>query len=193
MLIENEFDVAAPVDKVWAYLLDLPKLAPCLPGAELVGDDGNGTYEGKVTTKMGPVSLHFAGTAHIREADESARRIVMDASGSEEKGKGTAQMTVTSTLVSAGRGTKVKVAQDLQISGAAAQFGRGMVSDVTSVLMRSFAECIQHNIDAEGRGESTGRHAAAAPAGGFGIGLRAALLALKRVFGRLFGPMSSKR
>jgi carbon monoxide dehydrogenase subunit G len=192
MLIETEFEVAAPVDKVWDYLLDVPKLAPCLPGAELVGDDGNGTYKGKVTTKMGPVSLRFAGTAHIRETDKAARRIVMDASGSEEKGKGTASMTVTSVLVPSSRGTKVKVAQDLQVSGAAAQFGRGMVSDVTSVLMKSFAECIQHNIDAESRGESPGRHAAAAPASGFSIGLQAALLALKRVFGRLFGAGSKR-
>jgi carbon monoxide dehydrogenase subunit G len=187
MLIENQFEVGAPVEKVWAYLLDVPRLAPCLPGAELVGDDGNGTYRGKVITKMGPVSLRFAGTARIRETDEAARRIVMDASGSEEKGKGTASMTVTSVLVPSGRGTTVKVTQDLQISGAAAQFGRGMVVDVSSVLLKSFADCIQRNIDAESRGEAPGRHAKAAPASGIGIGLKAALLALRRVFGRLFG------
>ncbi len=191
MLIENEFEVAAPVDKVWTYLLDVPKLAPCLPGAELVGDDGNGTYKGRVTTKMGPVSMRFAGTAKILETDAKARRIVMDASGSEEKGKGTAAMKVTSTLVASGRGTKVKVVQDLQVSGAAAQYGRGMIADVTSVLMRSFAECLQHNIDAESRGESaSARHAK--PASGIRIGISATLLALKRVFGRLFGA-SSKR
>jgi carbon monoxide dehydrogenase subunit G len=190
MLIENEFQVAAPVEKVWAYLLDVPKLAPCLPGAELVGDDGDGTYRGSVTAKLGPVALRFAGTAKIVEADEAARRIVMDASGSEEKGKGTASMRVTSVLVPAGRTTTVKVSQDLQVSGAAAQYGRGMISDVTTVLMKSFAECLQSNLDAEGRGETTvgGRHAAAKPVGGFGIGFKAATLALKRVFGRLFGP-----
>jgi len=192
MLIDNEFEVAAPVDKVWAYLLDVPKLAPCLPGAELIGDDGNGTYEGRVTTKMGPVSLRFKGKAKILETDKAARRIVMDASGSEEKGKGTAQMTVTSTLIPVGARTKVKVSQELQISGAAAQFGRGMVADVTSVLMKSFADCIAHNIDAESRGEDPGKRGAAAPAGGFSIGLKAALLALKRVFGRLFGASSTK-
>jgi len=192
MLIENEFEVAAPVEKVWTYLLDVPKLVPCLPGAEFIGDDGHGTYEGRVTTKMGPVSLRFAGKAKILEADAVARRIVMQGSGSEEKGKGTAAMTVTSTLVAAGRGTKVTVAQDLQVSGAAAQFGRGMIADVTSVLMKSFADCLQYNIDAESRGESPGAHRAAAPASGFGIGLKAALMALKRVFGRLFGAGSKR-
>ena len=190
MLIENEFEVAAPVETVWAYLLDVPRLAPCLPGAELVGDDGDGTYQGKVTAKLGPVSLRFAGTAKIVEADEAARRIVMDASGSEEKGKGTASMTVTSVLAPAGRGTTVKVAQDLQVSGAAAQYGRGMIADVTSVIMTSFAQCLQANIDAEGRGEAAtagARPVSAAPVGGVGVGLRAALLGLKRVFRRFFG------
>jgi uncharacterized protein len=190
MLIENEFSVAAPVEKVWAYLLDVPKLAPCLPGAELVADEGDGAYRGKVTAKLGPVTLRFAGTAKIVEADEAARRIVMDASGSEEKGKGTASMTVTSALVPAGRGTTVKVTQDLQVSGAAAQYGRGMIADVTSVIMTSFAQCLQANIDAESRGDAAtagGPAVAAKPVGGVGIGFKAALLALKRVFRRFFG------
>lgn len=186
MIIESEFEVAAPVDKVWAYLLDVPNLAPCLPGAEMVGDDGDGTYRGEVTTKLGPVKMKFTGTAKILETDEPARRIVMSATGSEVKGKGTATMTVTSTLVPVGRATKVKVHQDLQISGAAAQFGRGMIADVTSVLMKSFADCIQHNIDNKGSGGAT-TAVAAKPASGFAIGMRAALMALKRVFGRLFG------
>ena len=88
MLIENKFEVAAPVDEVWKYITDVPRLAPCLPGAELTEVVGDGTYKGKVTTKMGPVSLRFAGTAQIVEQDEAARRMVLNASGSEEKGKG---------------------------------------------------------------------------------------------------------
>lgn len=191
MLIESDFEVAAPVETVWTYLLDVPTLAPCLPGAELVGDDGNGTYEGLVTTRLGPVKLQFKGTATIREADEAARRIVMDAKGSETRGKGTARMTVTSTLVRSGGGTKVNVAQDLALTGAAAQFGRGLVADVTKVLLTQFAECVQAGIDAKGRGEqaAAGR---TTPASGFGIGFKAALLALKRVFGRLFGSASRR-
>lgn len=194
MLIDNEFEVAAPVDRVWAYLLDVPNLVPCLPGAELVGDDGDGTYQGKVTTRLGPVRLNFSGTAKIIEADESAHRMVLEASGSEDQGKGTAEMTVTATLRAAGRGTRVHVAQDLTVSGAAAQFGRGMISDVTSVLMNSFAECLQYNIDNQGRGGTTATAVrAAAPASGLAIGLRAAVMALKRVFARFFLPYDASR
>ncbi|MHA6795140.1 SRPBCC family protein [Pseudonocardia bannensis] len=189
MLIENEFRVTAPVDEVWEYLLDLPGLAPCLPGAELTDDLGDGTYRGRVVTRLGPVKLGFTGTAKIIDADEAARRIAIHAAGSEDKGKGTADMTVTATLVpAAGGATTVEVTQDLQVSGAAAQYGRGMISDVSSVLLRSFAECISHNI-AAGRGGGTATVTRTAkPAGGLSIGLAAALMALKRVIRRFFGP-----
>src|SRR3982074_2665747 len=122
MLVENEFEVAAPLDQVWKHMQDVPRIAPCLPGAELIDVNGD-VYKGRVTTKMGPVKLQFIGTAKIVERDESAKRIVMDAAGSEEKGKGQATMKVTSTMVSAGSGTRGKVSQDIQLSGAAAQRG----------------------------------------------------------------------
>src|SRR2546421_12621387 len=150
MLVENEFEVAAPLEQVWKHMQDVPRIAPCLPGAELIDVNGD-VYKGRVTTKMGPVKLQFMGTAKIVERDESAKRIVMDASGSEEKGKGQANMKVTSTMASAGSGTRVKVAQDLNLSGAAAQFGRGMVEAVTTVLMKSVAKCIAHDIVASAR------------------------------------------
>lgn len=122
--------------------------------------------------------------AHARH--EAAKRIVMDASGSEEKGKGQATMKVTSMMVPAGTGTRVKVAQDLQLSGAAAQFGRGMVADVTSVIMKSFTKCIEDDIGREARGE-TRMQREAAPVKGFSIAMQATMTALKRFFGRLFG------
>jgi hypothetical protein len=118
--------------------------------------------------------------------DEAAKRIVMKASGSEEKGKGQATMSVTSTMVPSGTGTRVKVAQDLQLSGAAAQFGRGMVQDVTSVLMKSFAKCIADDIGRAARGEASVQREAA-PVKGFSIAMQASITALKRFFGRLFG------
>src|SRR5205807_2311864 len=92
MLIENEFEVAAPLEAVWKHMQNIPRIAPCLPGAELTAVDGD-TYKGRVTTKMGPVKLQFAGTAKIVERAESAKRTVMDASGAEEKGRGQAWMT----------------------------------------------------------------------------------------------------
>ena len=192
MLIKNEFQVAAPIDKVWQFFGDIPQVAACLPGTELTDDLGGDKYEGRVAVRMGPVRLQFAGKADITERDEAAKRLVVNATGAEEKGRGQASMVVTATLVPAGRGTKVSVAQDLQLSGAAAQYGRGMISDVTAVLMRDFSVNLADRIDRAQRGESvTGPATAASPASGFRLGMRAALMALRRVFRRFFVPYQS--
>jgi uncharacterized protein len=187
MLIKNDFDVAQPVDKVWAFFGDIPKVAACLPGTELTTDLGDDSYEGTVAVRMGPVKLSFAGQAKITERDEAAKRIVVDASGAEARGRGQAAMVVTATLARQGPGTRVGVAQDLQLSGAAAQYGRGMISDVTTVLMRDFSANLARAIDAADRGETV-TAASAAPASGFALGLRAARMALTRVFRRFFLP-----
>jgi len=187
MLIKNEFQVTAPVDKVWRFFGDIPQVAACLPGTELTKDLGDDKYEGRVAVRMGPVRLQFAGKADVTERDETAKRMVVNASGAEEKGRGQANMVVTATLAPAGRGTKVSVTQDLQLAGAAAQYGRGMISDVSAVLMRDFAVNLADRIDRAERGEAvTGP--AAAPASGFTLGMRAALMALRRVFRRFFVP-----
>jgi len=189
MLIKNEFQVAAPIDKVWQFFGDIPQVAACLPGTELTDDLGGGKYEGRVAVRMGPVRLQFAGKADITERDEAAKRLVVNATGAEEKGRGQASMVVTATLAPAGRGTKVSVAQDLQLSGAAAQYGRGMISDVTAVLMRDFSVNLADRIDRAQRGEAvSGSAAAATPASGFTLGMRAAVMALRRVFRRFFVP-----
>jgi uncharacterized protein len=186
MLITNDFEVAQPVAKVWEFFGDIPKVAACLPGATLTDDLGEDKYGGGVAVRMGPVKLQFNGTAEITERDEAAKRIVVHAAGAEQRGRGQAAMDVTATLTQAGRGTKVSVAQDLQLSGAAAQYGRGMIADVTSVLMRDFSANMAAQIDAAARGETVSQ--AAAPAGGLAIGLRAAMMALRRVFRRFFVP-----
>jgi uncharacterized protein len=190
MLISNDFEVAQPVDRVWQFFQDIPQVASCLPGAELTENLGEDKYRGKVAVRMGPVRLQFAGTADITERNEQARRIVVNAAGAEERGRGQASMVITAQLSPAGRGTKVAVTQDLQLSGAAAQYGRGMISDVTSVLMRDFATNMQGRITRIDRGESAGDLAAtsATPASGFALGLRAARMALARVFRRFFLP-----
>jgi len=190
MLIKNEFQVAEPVDKVWQFFQDIPQVATCLPGTELTEELGDNRYTGRVAVRMGPVRLQFAGTADITERNEAARRIVVHASGAEEKGRGQASMVVTAALAAAGRGTRVDVTQDLQLAGAAAQYGRGMISDVTSVLMRDFATNLQDRIERIERGESAEQLAAAraTPARGFSLGVRAAWMALMRVFRRFFLP-----
>jgi carbon monoxide dehydrogenase subunit G len=190
MLIKNDFEVAQPVEKVWKFFGDIPQVATCLPGAELTEDLGGEKYKGQVAVRMGPVRLQFAGTAEIAERDDAAKRLVLNAAGAEAKGRGQASMVVTATLVRSGRGTKVNVAQDLQLSGAAAQYGRGMISDVTSVLMRDFAATMQDRIERVERGESAEQIAAsgASSASGLALGLRAAVMALSRVFRRFFVP-----
>ena len=184
MLIKNEFEVAAPVEKVWQFFENIPQVAACLPGAELTEDLGDDTYKGKVAIRMGPIRLQFAGTADVTERDEAAKRVVVHVSGADQKGRSQASMVVTATLDRTGRGTtKVGVVQDLQLSGAAAQYGRGMVTDVTTVLMRAFAENMQGHIERLNLGESAEPAAAtaAAPTKGFSLGMRAALIAISRV------------
>jgi uncharacterized protein len=190
MLIKNDFEVAEPVEKVWQFFENIPQVATCLPGAELTEDMGGEKYKGRVAIRMGPVRLQFTGTADITERDEAAKRVVVHAAGADEKGRGQASMIVTATLAKAGRGTRVDVTQDLQLSGAAAQYGRGMISDVSSVLMHDFSVNMQDRINRIERGESAEQIAAtaASPAGGLTLGLRAARMALMRVFRRFFLP-----
>jgi carbon monoxide dehydrogenase subunit G len=188
MLITNEFQVAAPLDKVWQFFGDIPQVAACLPGTELTEDLGGDKYKGRVAVRMGPVRLQFAGEADITERNEAAKRVVVNATGAEEKGRGQASMVVTAVLAQAGRGTKVSVTQDLQLAGAAAQYGRGMISDVTAVLMRDFAVNLADRIDRAERGLAPAGGPAAAPASGLTLGMRAAMMALRRVFRRFFVP-----
>ena len=188
MLVTNEFEVAQPLDKVWDFVQHVPNVAACLPGAELTDDLGDDHYAGRVNLRMGPVKLEFAGKAHVVERDEDDHRLAIEASGSDRRGRGNVEMTVTARLApGSGGGTKVMVDQDLQISGAAAQYGRGMITDVTSVLMKQFATNMQQRIEAVERGESTA-HLDTQEASGLAIGLRAAQLALVRVFRRFFLP-----
>jgi uncharacterized protein len=188
MLIKSDFEVPQPVEKVWEFFGNVAQVAACLPGAELTDELGDDKYLGKVAIRMGPVKMQFAGNATITERDDAARRMVIDAAGADEKGRGQASMLVTATLASMGAGTKVSVNQDVQLSGAAAQYGRGMISDVTQVLMRQFATNMQTRIDAIERGDTSAANATAAPASGFAIGIRAMRMALMRVFRRFFLP-----
>src|SRR6476660_10207233 len=117
MLIKNEFEVAEPVEKVWQFFDNIPQVAACLPGAELTEDLGDDKYRGKVAIRMGPVKLQFAGNVAITERDNAGKRIVVDAAGADEKGRGQAAMLVTARLAPIAAGTKIEVAQDLQLSG----------------------------------------------------------------------------
>jgi uncharacterized protein len=192
VIITSDFEVAQPVDKVWRFFDNIPQVASCLPGAELTKDLGDNKYEGQVAIRMGPVRLAFTGTADITERDEAAKRITVHAAGADVKGRGQAAMVVGATLSAKGRGTLVAVTQDLQLSGAAAQYGRGMIADVTTVLMGQFASNMQERIGAIERGESLD-NVGTRSASGFAIGLQAARLALVRVFRRFCLPYQPAR
>ncbi|HEY7224158.1 MAG TPA: SRPBCC family protein [Micromonosporaceae bacterium] len=193
MLIKSDFEVAQPVERVWEFFNNIPQVAKCLPGTELTNDLGSDKYQGKVAIRMGPVKLQFTGTAQIKERDAGAKRLVVDATGADESGRGQAALVLTATLAPTRDGTKVDTSMDLQISGAAAQYGRGMVSDVTAVLMRDFGTNAQNRIDAVSRGLNPDSVASVAPASGFGIALRATRMALFRVIARFVLPYQPSR
>jgi uncharacterized protein len=129
MLLENEFTVPAPIDEAWAVLLDVERVAPCLPGATVEPGEGD-EYNGTMTVKIGPITARYKGTVKVQESDEAARRAVMRAQAKDARGQGTASATITSTMEPAGEGTKVKVVTDMRVTGPAAQFGRGVMQDV---------------------------------------------------------------
>ncbi|MEI6496842.1 MAG: SRPBCC family protein [Actinomycetota bacterium] len=188
MLITTDFEVAQPVDDVWKFFGDIPSVAKCLPGAELTEQVGDDTYKGNVLIRLGPVKLEFSGVAKIVERDETAKRLVVDGAGADQKGRGQAALLLTAKLNPTATGTKVDVTQDLQLSGAAAQYGRGLVGDVTSVLMADFATNMQNQLIAIKEGRSADSVATVKPASGLAIGLRAVRMALARVFRRFFLP-----
>lgn len=188
MQITNQFQVAQPVESVWGFFGDIPQVAACLPGTELATELGDDRYGGTVAIGLGPVKLDFDGSAEITNRDEAARTITVAASGADRKGRGQATLDLTASLAPAVGGTSVEVAMDLQISGAAAQYGRGLVSDITAVLLSDFAANVQNRLAAAAAGGDPNRVGRVKSAGGFTIGLRAARMGLARVVRRFVMP-----
>ncbi|MCH7789333.1 MAG: SRPBCC family protein [Acidobacteria bacterium] len=188
MMIKSDFEVAESLDTVWDFFADIPQVAACLPGAELSDQVGDDKYEGNVLISLGPVKLEFDGAAEILERREADRTIVVDAAGSDKKGRGQAALQLKAALTPAPAGTNVSVALDLQLSGAVAQYGRGLIADVTAVLLDDFALNMQNRLEAVAQGLDPDQVASVKPASGMAIGLRAVRMALARVFRRFFLP-----
>ena len=188
MEIRNQFQVAQPLESVWAFFGDVPQVAACLPGAELANDLGDDRYGGTVSIGLGPIKLDFDGSAEITQRDEAARTISVAASGADRKGRGQATLELAASLASAQGGTSVDVAMDLQLSGPAAQYGRGLVSDITAVLLNDFATNVQNRLAAAAAGQDPSQVSQAQSAGGVAIGVRAARMGLARVVRRLVMP-----
>jgi hypothetical protein len=142
MDLTNEFEVEVPLAEAWSVLTDVERIAPCMPGAELREVDGD-DYKGVVKIKVGPISAQYQGTARFLERDESSHRAVLRAEGRETRGQGNASATITAALEQSGTRTKVLVTTDLHITGRAAQFGRGVLADVSNKLLGQFVENLE--------------------------------------------------
>jgi carbon monoxide dehydrogenase subunit G len=161
MLIENEFTVQAPADQVYQLMLDVERIAPCIPGTEVLGRREDGGYDAKVSMKMGPMSMGYKGSVSIAEQDDEARRAVLAAKGSEQRGQGNAQATMTMSVTDLGaEGSKVQVSSDILVTGRVAQMGRGIMQDVATRMMGAMAKCREDALVADQAASSE----AAAPA-----------------------------
>jgi uncharacterized protein len=140
--VENAFDVPASVDDAWRLLNDVPAVVPCMPGAELVEVVGADAWKARLQVKLGPIALQFLADVTREQVDEAARRAVLAVKAREAKGRGSAEATIESSLAAAGSGTHVALVTELELRGAVAQYGRGVVADVASRLTAQFAECI---------------------------------------------------
>ena len=160
MQIDNEFTVGVPIDRAWEVLTDLEGIAPCLPGAQLTGVN-DGVYTGKVKIKVGPVTSEYAGTAKFAEKDDAAHRAVIDAKGKDSRGAGTAAAAIHAQLRADGDHTIVSVNTDLSITGKVAQFGSGMIKEISAKLLGQFADNLETKLLAP---QSANTAAASAPA-----------------------------
>jgi len=206
--LEQSFEVRAPVERVWETLIDIERVAPCLPGAE-ISEAGDGrTYRGSFSVRLGPTTAAYRGGLQLEDVDKASRRVVMRASGQDKRGQGSAKASIVSTMHEEGDTTRVDVETDFTITGRLARFGRGgMIQDISNRLLREFADCLQQKIEAPPAAEpnavdavlaATPEGAAAAPPalggtdapttakpiGGFSLFFRALLDRLRRLFSR---------
>lgn len=159
MKIENEFTVDAPVQQAWDAMLDLERIAPCLPGAS-IDEAADEEYQGTMAIKLGPISTRYRGTVRVEEADEENHRAVLKANGQETRGQGSASATITSTLHEENGSTRVHVETDMQVAGRVAQFGRGIMQDVAEEMMGRFSTCVEQEIVGGGAEEEPEQEAA---------------------------------
>jgi carbon monoxide dehydrogenase subunit G len=163
MQIENEFDVAAPPDRVYAFLLDVNEVVHCMPGAELGEVVEPNTFKGKVRIKVGPITVAYNGTARISEKDDAARRAVLSADGRETTGPGSARATATMSVVESDGGSTVRLVTDYTVAGRVANFGRGVMEDVSRRLVSQMADCIKAHLETPEADPQVAPEAAAGP------------------------------
>jgi carbon monoxide dehydrogenase subunit G len=160
--LENSFTVPAGVDEAWGVLLDVERVAPCMPGATLTGHNGD-SFEGTVKVKVGPIAVSYRGTAEFAERDDAAHTVKINAKGRETRGSGTANATISCKLTADGDGTKVDVLTDLAITGKPAQFGRGVIGEVAGKVITQFADALAEEISSGSPTPAAAESAPAAP------------------------------
>jgi carbon monoxide dehydrogenase subunit G len=147
--LENTFEVPAPPEAAWALLMDVPRIVPCMPGAQLTETIDDETWKALMSVKLGPISLSFDTEIRRELSDENAREARLSASAREKRGRGAAQAKIESRLAPIDGGTRIEITTDLALSGPVAQYGRGMIEDVSTQLVKSFADCLQAQLVAQ--------------------------------------------
>jgi carbon monoxide dehydrogenase subunit G len=171
MRMEQSFEVKAPIDQVWTALIDVEKVAPCLPGATVTGHDDDGTYHGTFTVKLGPMTAAYRGTIKIEEAEAASHTATLAARGTDKRGQGGATATIVNTLHETDEGTRVDAVTEFSITGRLATFGRGgVIQDVSNRLLHDFATCLQQRLAGEPGGALTAEEAAASAGAGEAVG-----------------------
>jgi hypothetical protein len=192
MQLENSFSVGAPPERVFAYLLDVNKIVGCVPGAELAEVVDPTTFKGKVKIKVGPITVAYNGTARIADRDDANHSATLEAEGRETTGPGSARAKAFMSVAADGAGSTVKIVTDYSVAGRVAQFGRGVMEDVSRRIVNDMAACIKANVEA---GEPGGATASAGPTtNGPGAGepappLATATAAPVNAFGLLFSVL----
>ena len=193
--IEEKFELNAPVDRVWKYLIDPAQVALCLPGAELLEEQADRTFLGAVKVKVGPVTMSYKGMVRFTEVDEQAHQVRLVGEGKEAGGGGSAKMTMASKVTAVPGGSLVEVTTEMELVGKIVQFGRGMIEEVSRQLFRQFSTCVKQRLetaeeesivnDAEEAPPAESRAVSAAP-----LAMKALWALLARFVGRLFGKQT---
>jgi uncharacterized protein len=184
MKIENEFEVAAPPEAAWDLLMDVPRVVPCMPGATLDEVVDDSTWKATMQVRLGPIGLTFATDVRREEVNEAARRVTLATTARETRNRGRAQATISSTLVPLDGRTRVELVTDLTLSGTVAQYGRGMIQDISAQLVSSFADCLQAQLAAAPEEARKAVVSQARPVAGLSLFLGALRRALARFVGR---------
>jgi carbon monoxide dehydrogenase subunit G len=184
MKLDQSFEIDAPVQTVWAALIDVEFVAPCLPGAEISGRDDDGNYRGTFTVKLGPTTAVYNGVVRIEDADDTTRTATLYARGTDKRGQGGAAATIVNHMTSVAGGTRVDVNTDLTITGRLARFGRGgMIEDISNRMLRDFASCLQAKL-AQPPGTPAAPPQSARPVRGISLFFSVLVERLRRLFGR---------